>query len=75
MFCSLLVSEFSFSAFQMNRTDDGESILQAVTELLAVSPSSTQEIFAGANGLVPQLWELGPLAGNMKQPSQCRGGS
>lgn len=50
VFCSvLLMSEFSISAFHMNMADDGENILQAV------SPGSTQEMLAGANGLVPQL--------------------
>ena len=74
VFCSLLlVSEFSISAFHMNRTHDGEKILQAVPELPAITPGSTQEILTGANGLVPQLWELGPLAGNTQQPSQHRG--
>lgn len=43
------MSEFSISAFHMNMADDGENILQAV------SPGSTQEMLAGANGLVPQL--------------------
>lgn len=54
VFCSLLlVSEFSISAFHMNRTHDGEIVLQAVTGLLAVNPGSIQEILIGANGLVP----------------------
>lgn len=75
MFCSLLlVSEFSGSAFHVNRAHDGENMLQAVTELLAANPGSTREIVAGANALVPQLWEVGPLAGNMQQPPQCGGG-
>jgi len=72
--CLLLVSEFPVSAFHVNRTHIGENILQAVTELRGITPGSTQEILAGANGLVAQLWELGLLAGNMQQPSRCGGG-
>lgn len=44
VFCSLLLlSEFSISAFHRNRAHDGENVLRALPDLLAITLGRTQK--------------------------------